>query len=59
VRLGPVRLELHHGVEPHPRGCATWLRESGPAPVVAPYLPIARIALRRLVHLEASGTVPG
>lgn len=49
VRLGPVRLHLRHGVEPDPRGCATWLVVRGPAPVVAGYLPVARFALRRLV----------
>lgn len=50
VRLGPLRLELEHGVELHPRGSSTWLLVRGPAVVVACYLPIARLALHRLVH---------
>jgi hypothetical protein len=50
VRLGPVRLELDHGVTERPGGSVTWLRVRGPAPVVAAYLPVARLALHRLVH---------
>jgi len=52
VRIGPVRLQLRHGVELHPSGSATWLRVRGPAPVVAAYLPVARLALHRLLHLR-------
>jgi hypothetical protein len=50
VRVGPVRMHLRHGVEPDPRGAATWLVIRGPAPVVAAYLPVARVALGRLVR---------
>lgn len=50
ARVGPVLLHLRHGVEPDARGCATWLTVRGPAPVVLPYLPLARLALRRLVR---------
>lgn len=50
VRCGPVRMHLRHGVEPDPRGAATWLVVRGPAPVVVTYLPVARLALRRLVR---------
>ena len=50
VRCGPVRLHLRHGVEPDPRGSATWLVIRGPAAVVAAYLPVARVALGRLVR---------
>jgi polyketide cyclase/dehydrase/lipid transport protein len=50
VRCGPVRLHLRHGVEPDPRGAATWLVIRGHAPVVAAYLPVARLALGRLVR---------
>jgi len=50
VRCGPVRMHLRHGVEPEPRGAATWLIIDGPAPVVAVYLPVARVALGRLVR---------
>jgi hypothetical protein len=49
VRVGPVSLSLTHGVEQLPSGCRTWLRVSGPLPVVAGYAPVAAWALRRLV----------
>jgi hypothetical protein len=45
VHRGPVRLLLRHGVE---QDGATWLVAAGPAPVVAAYLPVARLALHRL-----------
>ncbi len=48
-----VHVELEHVVEPHPSrpgGTVTRLVMSGPAPVVVPYLPLARLALRRLVR---------
>jgi hypothetical protein len=47
VRAGPLRLHLRHGVEPDG---ATWLTARGPAPVVAAYLPAARIALHALTR---------
>ncbi len=50
VRLGPLRVHLRHGVDPDPGGTATWLAVRGPAPVVVAYLPVARVALRRLVR---------
>jgi len=43
-------LTLRHGVEPAGPGTRTTLDVSGPAIVVAAYLPVAAIALRRLVH---------
>lgn len=46
----PLRLRLHHGVEDRRHGSATWLTVRGPAPVVAAYLPVARIALEFLVR---------
>lgn len=49
VMLGPVALHLRHGVGAHPGGSSTWLTVRGPALVVAAYLPVARIALHRLV----------
>lgn len=49
VTLGPIALHLRHGVDAHPGGSATWLTVRGPALVLAGYLPIARIALHRLV----------
>jgi hypothetical protein len=50
VRVGPLVLEMTHGVAVSSDGatCA-WLRVSGPLPVVAGYLPLARLALGRLV----------
>jgi hypothetical protein len=50
ARLGPVRLHLDHGVAADPRGTATTLVVDGPAPVVLAYLPVTRLALRRLVR---------
>ena len=49
AHLGPVTLHLDHGVVAHGTGSGTWLRVSGPAFVVVPYLPVARLALGRLV----------
>ncbi len=48
--LGPVQVELHHGVEARPGGCATWLRSRGLPPVVLAYAPLARLAIGRLVR---------
>jgi len=53
ARLGPAQLRLHHGVEPDPRrpgGSVTWLRVSGPLPLVLGYVPPARWAIGRLVR---------
>lgn len=50
VALGPLRLHLRHGVE---ADGGTWLTVDGPAWVLAGYLPVARIALQRLVASPA------
>lgn len=50
VRAGPVRLHLRHGVAAGADGSRTWLTVRGPWPVPAAYLPVARIALHRLVR---------
>ena len=50
VTAGPVRLHLRHGVEARDGGTVTWLMVRGPAPVLAAYLPVARIALHRLTR---------
>ncbi|MFD5449406.1 SRPBCC family protein [Streptomyces sp. NPDC003470] len=50
VRLGPVRLRLHHAVRPDPQGSSAGLTLCGPMPVLAGYAPLARLALRRLVR---------
>ena len=52
VALGPIRLHLAHGVEARAagaRGSRTWLATTGPAWVVAPYTPLAYVALHSLV----------
>lgn len=51
VRVGPLRMHLRHGVD---ADGSTWLTVDGPAPVVAAYLPVARLALHRLTAV--SGT---
>jgi hypothetical protein len=43
-------LRLEHGVDAAGTGTHTWLRVQGPLPLVAGYLPVARLALHRLVH---------
>lgn len=43
-------LTLRHGVEPAGPGTRSTLEVAGPAIVVPAYLPIAYLALRRLVH---------
>ncbi|MEJ2870030.1 SRPBCC family protein [Actinomycetospora sp. OC33-EN08] len=50
VRVGPVRLVLHHGVEAEGDGSRTWLVTEGPAVVVGPYTPVAFVALHSLVR---------
>lgn len=50
VTAGPLRLHLRHGVEARAGGTVTWLTVRGPAPVLAAYLPVARIALHRLTR---------
>jgi hypothetical protein len=48
-----LHVELEHVVEPAPAppgGTLTRLVLSGPAPIVVPYLPLAWLALYRLVH---------
>jgi hypothetical protein len=49
ARVLGVALEFEHVVEPGPRGSVTRLVVTGPAPVVLGYLPVAGLALRRLV----------
>ena len=51
ARLGPVRLWLHHTVAERPGGgSTTTLTVKGPAPVVAGYVPLAQLAISRLVR---------
>ncbi len=44
------RLHLSHGVRATDAGTLTWLRLTGPLPLVVSYAPVARVALHRLVH---------
>ncbi|MGY1811170.1 SRPBCC family protein [Blastococcus sp. SYSU D00820] len=51
VSLGPVRLRLLHWVTDGPDGgSTTGLRITGPAPLVVGYVPLARLAIGRLVR---------
>ncbi len=51
VRLGPVRLRLHHSVHAEEGGrVTTGLRIEGPFPAVVAYACLAHPALRRLVR---------
>jgi hypothetical protein len=43
------QLTMAHGVAAAGSGSRTWLRVTGFAPLVASYLPVARLALHRLV----------
>ena len=49
VRIGPVDLDLRHGVEADGTGSRTTVDIEGPAVVVLAYGPVARYALGRLV----------
>jgi hypothetical protein len=41
---------MRHGVDVRDdAGCCAWIRIRGPLPVVVAYLPVARLALGRLV----------
>lgn len=50
VRLGPLKVRLLHAVTPTAEGALTTLTLRGPWIVIAPYTPLARLALRRLVR---------
>lgn len=51
VGLGPLAVRMEHGVDPGPGGTGStaWVRIHLPGPLAAPYAPLARHALRRLV----------
>ena len=44
-----VRVDLHHAVTATTKGSATLLRATGPVPLVLGYVPLAQVALHRLV----------
>ena len=53
VRLPLLTLRLEHTVEPwRASGTRTGLVVEGPAPVVLAYVPVARLALHRLVAAQ-------
>lgn len=45
----PARVTLHHALHADPEGSRTTLTLDGPSWLVLPYLPLAQLALRRLV----------
>ena len=50
VHRGPLSMRLQHGVRARERGgSATWLSIDAPLPVAVGYVPMAYLALRRLV----------
>jgi hypothetical protein len=49
VGLGPAAVVMEHGVEALDVGSRAWVRIAVPAVLAAPYAPLARLALRRLV----------
>lgn len=51
VDVGPVTMTLVHWVRSGPAGgTTTGLRATGPAPLVVGYVPLAQLALQRLVR---------
>jgi hypothetical protein len=49
ARLAPLALTLHHDLVPLGTGTRAGLVLEGPAPLVAAYTPLSRLALSRLV----------
>lgn len=49
VGVGPVGVVLDHGVDAVGTGSRAWAEVHAPGLLVAPYSPLARLALRRLV----------
>ena len=49
VGVGPLGLRMEHGVDESPAGSRAWVRIHAPTVLVLPYLPVARLALRRAV----------
>lgn len=58
VGLGPLAVTMEHGVDAGPggAGCTAWVRIQLPGSVAAPYAPVARLALRRLVAAGDGGS---
>ena len=49
VGLGPLGMPMDHGVDAEGDGSRAWARMYLPSWALAPYAPLARLALRRLV----------
>lgn len=50
VSRGPLTVRLQHGVRPRERGgSSTWLSIDAPLPIAFGYVPLAYLAIRRLV----------
>ncbi|QZY29740.1 SRPBCC family protein [Nocardioides coralli] len=49
VGMRPVAVTMEHGVDGTDEGSAAWVDVHAPWPLVVPYLPLARLALKRLV----------
>lgn len=50
VGVRPAIVVMHHGVDPVEEGSSAWVDIPLPWPLVVPYLPVARVALARLVR---------
>jgi hypothetical protein len=48
--VGPVRIQLDHGLDEQDGGTRAWVVVHAPPALVAPYLPLAWYALHRLVR---------
>lgn len=49
VGVGRLSLRMEHGVDESPSGSVAWVEIHAPRLLVLPYLPVARLALRRAV----------
>lgn len=52
VGVGPISVRMEHGVDATPSGSVAWVEIHAPRLLVLPYLPIARLALRRAVTVK-------
>jgi hypothetical protein len=49
VRRGPLTVRLQHGVRERDGGSTTWLSIDAPLPIAVGYVPLAYVAIRKLV----------
>ena len=52
VRRGPLRVRLDHGVDVRGSGSSTFVRVHAPLPIALGYVPLAKLALHRLVTVR-------